>query len=131
MPWIEVIAVFIVSHVAGDFMLQTEWQATRKRHGSAPVPEQLRALTMHVLTYMVAFVPALVWLGTELSAAAVAVVAVAIASTHWAQDDGRALRAYIRTVKKSDPRPGDPLFTMIDQSLHLIVLFAIALAAGT
>ena len=27
MPWVEVFAVFIVAHLAGDFLLQTDWQA--------------------------------------------------------------------------------------------------------
>lgn len=130
MPWIEVLAVFLVCHVAGDFMLQTEWQATRKRHGAAPVGEQLRALTWHVATYMACFVPAFAWLFGELDAVTLALVAAGIAVTHWLQDDGRALRAYIRRVKKADPKPGESLYTLIDQSLHVIVLFGFALAAG-
>ena len=28
MPWVEVFAVFIVAHLAGDFLLQTDWRAT-------------------------------------------------------------------------------------------------------
>jgi hypothetical protein len=27
MPWVEVFVVFFVSHLVGDFALQTEWQA--------------------------------------------------------------------------------------------------------
>ena len=38
MSWVEVFAVLMVSHLAGDFLLQTEWQATHKFGGLAPRP---------------------------------------------------------------------------------------------
>ena len=33
MPWVEVFAVFFVSHQVGDYLLQTDWQAMHKRGG--------------------------------------------------------------------------------------------------
>src|SRR5215207_1947283 len=33
LTWFEVFAVFAVSHLVGDFALQTEWQARHKRGG--------------------------------------------------------------------------------------------------
>jgi hypothetical protein len=130
MPWVEVIVVFVVSHAAGDFLLQTEWQATRKRHGAARKPEQRRALLSHGLSYLACFVPALIWIGGERGAAAAVGTALAVAVPHVVQDDGRLLLAYSRAVKKASPTPGDPLFVMIDQSFHLVALFALALLVG-
>jgi hypothetical protein len=130
MPWVEVFAVLVVSHAVGDFLLQTEWQATRKRDRSVPAPERRRALAAHVATYTLAFVPALVWLAGENGAAGALAVGAAIAVAHALQDDGRLLAAYIRTVKHTEPRAGETLFTMVDQTLHLVVLFGLALLAG-
>lgn len=33
MAWIEVFALFVVSHAVGDYVLQTEFQAINKRGG--------------------------------------------------------------------------------------------------
>ena len=64
MPWPEIFAVFVVSHLVGDYLLQTEWQAHNKHGGLGPDPVRRRALLSHVATYGLAFVPALVWLAT-------------------------------------------------------------------
>ena len=67
MSWVDVLAVFIVAHMVGDYLLQTDWQAKNKRGGlSGGVA--LRALSAHVATYTLAFVPALIWIGGELGA---------------------------------------------------------------
>ena len=130
MPWVEVFAVFVVSHAAGDFLLQTEWQATRKRHGAAPRREQLRALLTHVASYTLCFVPALVWLADDVGAGGAVALGAALALTHGAQDDARALGWYVRRVKHTEPRPGEALFVMVDQTLHLLVLFLAAVIVG-
>ena len=62
MPWVEVFAVFVVSHLAGDYLLQTDWQAENKRGGLGGDPVARRALLSHVTTYTLAFVPAFIWL---------------------------------------------------------------------
>ena len=130
MPWVELIVVFVVSHAVGDFLLQTEWQATRKRHGAAASPEQRRALASHTVSYLCAFVPALIWVGSELGALEAVATGVAVALPHMIQDDGRLLLAYSGVVKKASPKPGEPLFMMIDQSFHLVALFGLALLVG-
>ena len=50
MPWVEIFAVLVVSHLAGDFLLQTEWQATHKRAGLGRDPVRRRALVAHAAT---------------------------------------------------------------------------------
>ena len=129
MSWVEVFAVFVVSHAVGDFLLQTEFQALHKRGGLGADRVARRALASHVLTYTLAFLPALIWLGGDQGAAAAVAVAVGVALPHGVQDDGRLLGAYARTVKHTDPEPG-MLMLAVDQSFHLVVLFALALAAA-
>lgn len=130
MEWVEVFAALVVSHLVGDFLLQTEWQATHKfgglRRGRAQAG---RALFTHVLTYTLCFVPAFVWLAGEIGWD-FAWVAALVAVPHLIQDDGRLLLGYIRRVKHSDAGPGDLVFVMADQSVHVVLLFGIALAAS-
>ena len=129
MPWIEVFAVFLVSHLVGDYLLQTENQATRKRNGLGRDPVARRALLSHVAMYTLAFVPALIWLGGEHSAGALALSALAIGAPHAVLDDGRAVAAWMRTVKKTEIKPGI-LAMMVDQTFHVLTLFALAVALG-
>ena len=63
--WVSVFASFLVAHMVGDYLFQTDWQARNKRGGlSGGVA--LRALATHVTTYTLAFLPALVWIGDVL-----------------------------------------------------------------
>jgi Protein of unknown function (DUF3307) len=129
MPWVEIFAVLVVSHLAGDFLAQTEWQAQNKYGGLGHRAESRRALRRHVLSYTLCFLPAFAWLLDPLGWAVCAVAAL-VAVPHLVQDDGRLLTAYLRRVKHSDANPGDPVYTAVDQSLHLLTLFAIALLAA-
>jgi hypothetical protein len=129
LPWVEVFAVLVVSHAAGDFLLQTEWQATNKRGGLNRSRERRRALLTHVLSYTLAFIPAAIWLAGDTKALALVGLVLGIALPHAVIDDGRALAAYVRAVKHVEPEPG-PLMMAIDQAAHLVILFALALAVG-
>jgi len=122
--------VLVVCHAVGDFLLQTEWQATHKRGGLGRDPVRRRALLAHVATYTLAFVPALAWLADDLGPGGVAALAAAVFVPHAVQDDGRLLSAYVRTVKHTEPAPG-MLMLAVDQCFHLVVLFGLALVAGT
>lgn len=129
MRWEEVFAVLLVCHLAGDFLLQTDWQAVHKRGGlSSGNPEARRALFSHVTVYTLVFVPAVAWIAAETSALAVALLAV-IFIPHLVQDDARVLVAWNRIVKRSSPQPGDFVYTAIDQSFHVVFLFGTALLA--
>ncbi len=131
MPWVEVFAVFLVCHLTGDFVLQTEWQATMKRGGLGDDAERRRALASHALTYTAAFVPALIWLAGDVGAAGVLGAAVAIAVPHAVQDDGRLVVRYAHRVKRLDPLELPAVMMMLDQSLHVVALFGLALLVGT
>lgn len=129
MSWVEVFIVLVVSHLAGDFLLQTEWQAINKYGGLGPDPERRRALFMHIVTYTLAFVPALVWIGIETDLLEAILIGLVIVIPHWIQDDGRLLDAYMLTVKglgKSSPG----LRIAVDQSFHVVALLFTALLVG-
>jgi hypothetical protein len=132
--WVEIFAVFVVSHALGDYLLQTDWQATKKRGGLGRDRIARKALLLHVGSYTLAFVPAGIWLADEgLGAACLALLAVGIYLPHMVQDDGRLLSAYIRGVKRCSEASAREIFTPVDQSFHLIVLFVTAVivnAAG-
>jgi hypothetical protein len=126
--WEEVFAVFLVCHLAGDFLLQTDWQAVNKRGGLGRNREARRALLSHVVVYTLVFIPAVIWIATEKSVLAVALLAV-IFLPHLVQDDARALIAWNRIVKRSYLPPGDPVYMAIDQAFHFVFLFGTALLA--
>jgi hypothetical protein len=128
-PWIEIFAVLVVCHLAGDFLLQTEWQATHKREGLGRDRERRRALVSHTISYTFAFAPALAWLAGDLGAGGTVALAAGIVVPHMVQDDGRLLSSYVRAVKHTEPAPG-MLMLAVDQSFHLLVLFGLAVAAG-
>ena len=128
MPWVEVFAVLVISHLTGDYIAQTEWQAIHKYGGLGRDAEARRALLAHVASYTLMFVPAFVWLADDLGAAVLAVIAL-VSLPHLVQDDGRLLVGYVRRFKRADVEPGDPLFMSIDQSFHMVLLFGIALLA--
>jgi uncharacterized protein DUF3307 len=126
--WIEIFGVFVVSHLAGDFLLQTEWQAARKRGGLGRDPVARRALLAHITTYTLAFVPALIWVSDDIGPWAIAIGAL-IAVPHLIVDDGRLLEEYMRRVKGVEPEPGYVLMA-VDQSIHIVMLFGAALLAA-
>lgn len=126
MNWVEVFAVLVVCHLVGDFLLQTDWQARFKENGLGPKPEHRRALTSHVISYMAAFVPALIWIGIETDALWALVIGVVIAIPHLIQDDRRLLDAYMARVKGlAESSPG--LRIAVDQAFHVVFLFGTAL----
>ena len=129
MPWTEIFAVFIVSHLVGDFLLQTDWQAAHKHGGLGPDPVRRRALLAHIATYGLAFVPGFVWLATDIGGW-IAVVAAGIILPHLVQDDGRLLTLYMRSVKRTQAATTDFIFIAVDQTLHIVALFAVALIAS-
>jgi hypothetical protein len=130
MSWVEVFAVLLVSHLTGDYLFQTEWQALHKRGGLGPDRESRRALAAHIATYTLAFVPAFVWLATDIGWAVVA-AAAAVALPHWIQDDGRLLAIYVRHVKGFEAADNPPVTAAVDQTFHFLALFALALVVGS
>jgi len=130
MAWVEVFAVFVVSHLVGDYLLQTDWQATHKRGGLGPDPRSRRALASHIFTYTLAYVPAFIWLAGDLGAELAVVVAL-VAVPHWIQDDGRLLTLYIRKVKGPEAAQNKTVAATADQSFHALALLLVSFLAGS
>jgi hypothetical protein len=126
--WVDVLAVFIVAHMVGDYLFQTDWQARHKRGGlSGGVA--LRALSAHVATYTLAFVPALIWIGGEVGAGWAVLAGALVALPHMVVDDSRIVRAYLAHVKRA-PGFDISLAASVDQSFHVLSLCLVALLVG-
>lgn len=131
MAWVEIFAVFFVSHLVGDYLLQTDWQARHKRGGLGGDPVARRALVRHIANYTLAFVPALVWLADDIGAAAAVGIGALIAIPHLIQDDGRVLAAYVGRVKGRTAVEEPSVMAAADQSFHMLALFLTALLAAS
>jgi hypothetical protein len=128
LAWPPLFAAFMVCHLGGDLLLQTEWQALTKVRGLGD-PEGRRALLAHASTYTLVYLPALAWIAAGRSAARAAGIAALIAAPHVLIDDGRFVRGWLRTVKHS-PEPAPSLRLMVDQSFHVVCLFGASVAAS-
>ena len=126
MTWSAVFIVFFVSHQLGDYLLQTEWQAMHKRGGLGRSPLATKALLSHTRNYAIGYVPAFIWISSGLGWNTLIVVA-AVVIPHLVQDDGRALRAYMRRVKGMDPDVNHTVAALVDQALHMVALLGAAL----
>jgi hypothetical protein len=129
MSFAQVTIVFFVSHLVGDFLLQTEWQAANKHGGLGRDPRSRFALFSHVIVYTLCFVPALIWVGADTGALAAVGLGAVIFLPHLVIDDGRLLNTYMLRVKRCSNPPPAGLTASVDQSLHLICLWATALLA--
>jgi hypothetical protein len=128
MSWAAVLLALIASHLVGDFLVQTEWQAVNKRGGLLDAGSR-RALIAHVIAYTAAFVPALVWIGFRTSPGRAVAVGAVVAIPHLLVDDGHFVRLWLRTVKRA-PDPSVALMVSVDQTFHFVCLVgAAALAA--
>jgi hypothetical protein len=128
MTWFAALLALLVAHAVGDVLFQTDWQALNKIRGLGD-PLSRRALAQHVTTYTVAFVPALVWIGTRTSAGRAVAVGALVAVPHLLIDDGRFVRLWLRRVKGVQ-RPGVGLTIAVDQAFHVVCLLGAALVAA-
>jgi hypothetical protein len=127
LSWVAVFDAFVVCHLVGDFLFQTDWQAKHKYGGLAGDPERRRALLSHLTTYTLAFLPALVWIGLETELWRAVLAAVVVFVPHLIQDDGRLLDAYMRRVKGPGSVASPGLRVACDQAFHVLALFGTAL----
>jgi hypothetical protein len=129
MTWYAVLLAFLVCHLTGDLLLQTEWQAITKVRGLGD-PEGRRALLRHGMTYTLAYLPALIWVAADRSVLGAIGVALLIAVPHVLVDDGHFTQVWMRDVKHA-PHPAPSLRLMVDQSFHVVCLLAAALIAAS
>ena len=129
MNWSATLLALLVSHAGGDVLLQTDWQAQNKAGGLGDDKVARRALSRHLATYTMAFLPALLWIGKHRGGGRAVSVGALVAVPHLVIDDGRLVRAWTRQVKHaSEPPPG--LLIAVDQSFHVLTLLGTALVAA-
>lgn len=129
MTWVEVLAAFLVAHMVGDYLLQTDWQARHKAGGLGGSRIAFRALTTHVATYTLAFVPACVWIGDERGVGWALLAGALVALPHLVVDDARVVRLYLREVKGVEGFDRG-LAGAVDQAFHVVSLCVVALLVG-
>jgi Protein of unknown function (DUF3307) len=129
MSWVEVFVGFVVAHLVGDYLVQTDWQARNKFRGLSNDPVARRALGTHVVTYTLTFVPVLVWIAHDLSVGWAVLAVVGVGLPHLVIDDGRPVRAYLHRVKGVDEIDRG-LAGSVDQTLHVVCLWALAMLIG-
>ncbi|MCW3029355.1 MAG: hypothetical protein JWN81_2566 [Solirubrobacterales bacterium] len=127
MTWASLFGVFLLSHLVGDFLLQTGWQATHKKHGLGRDPEARRALVWHGFVYTLAFVPAVVWVASESGIGAGVGAAALVLVPHVIIDDGTLVASWVRYVKHVEGTPSVVVRLGVDQSLHVLALAGVAL----
>jgi uncharacterized protein DUF3307 len=127
--WVSVLAGFLVAHMVGDYLLQTDWQARHKRGGLGGDPVARKALVSHVTTYTLAFLPAFIWIGVELDVAWAILAAILVYVPHLIIDDGRVVAFYLLRVKRADGL-NLGLAASVDQSFHVLSLFLAAMVIG-
>ena len=123
-------ADFFVSHHIGDYLLQTDFQALNKSGGLSDDDDARRALVNHALAYTAAFTPALLGVARRKSLPRALGIAALIALPHMAIDDGRLLDAYMRKVKHVQGDAEGSLRASVDQSAHIVCLWAAARLAA-
>ncbi len=129
MSWVSVFAGFLVAHMVGDYLFQTDWQARHKRHGLGGDSVARRALFAHVSTYTLAFAPALVWIASDLNVIWALAAAVLIYVPHLGIDDGRLVGFYLSRVKRVDGL-NLGVAASVDQSFHVLSLWLVAMLVG-
>ncbi|MGI8800693.1 MAG: DUF3307 domain-containing protein [Solirubrobacteraceae bacterium] len=130
MGWVAVFVAFAVSHMVGDYLFQTDWQACNKHGGLSRPGVSRRALCSHVATYTLAYVPALIWLAGNLGGWVVG-AALLIGVPHLVQDDGRLIGAYMARVKHLELGVHPSVDRAVDQSFHIVALFLLSLVVGS
>jgi hypothetical protein len=127
--WVSVLAGFLVAHMVGDYLLQTDWQARHKRGGLGGDAVARKALICHVTSYTLAFLPAFIWIGVELNVVWAIIAAILVYVPHLVIDDGRVVALYLRRVKRADGL-NLGLAASVDQSFHVLTLFLAAMVIG-
>lgn len=110
----------LLAHLAGDWLLQTEWQAVNKVHS-------WRALLTHIAIYHVIVLGVLVARFGFRDVYVYAVVVI-LAITHAVMDRQRFVEWWMRTMRHSVNRSSERwLMIVVDQSIHIILLGLAAL----
>lgn len=128
--WTERFADLLAAHALADFVLQTEQQALQKCGGLTGARCSRRALASHVAVYTLSCGGVLAGIAKSRGSSTAIKAAAAIAVPHAIVDDRRLLAGWMRAVKRTDPETMPTLSMVVDQSVHLICLWALARTLG-
>jgi len=112
---VSVFDSLLLAHLLGDWILQTEWQATNKQ-------SSWRAMFSHVVVYHLAILVAL-WLWYGFDQPLVYIVVAGLAVSHAILDRRWPVIALMRALRSSTS--GEPekwLLVVFDQCLHILLL---------
>ncbi len=104
-----------LGHLVGDWLLQNDWMARGKAQARLSA-----ACLAHCLLYTAALAPVLL---SHTKDARLAVALAAVFVSHWAIDWGDLARRWGRLLRQTD---SEAVRTVVDQTLHLCVLAALA-----
>lgn len=119
--------MLLLSHLTGDFLLQTDWQAEHKHGGLGTNGDARRALFTHLTTYTLTFIPAFIWIADGLGTGTAVATVGLIFLPHLLQDDGRLIGRYIALVKGPGAAQVPLVLVAVDQTFHFLALFGTAL----
>ena len=97
-----------LAHLVGDFIIQNDWMASRKKQDSW-------ACFVHVVTYLIPF------LLTDLSIWQILIIGV----QHYAQDRSHFVEWFMRKTGKAsfiEPPMGPWSVIIVDATLHLVFI---------
>jgi len=116
---LNVFSWLLLAHLVGDWLLQNDWMARGKRQGLFTL-----AGTVHFAVYTATAVGAL-WLSGAADGNPIVLLigAVVIFASHWLLDAAGIADRWVRLCRQSD---GESVRIMVDQTLHLLVLAALA-----
>lgn len=112
---VTIFEVLLMAHIAGDWLLQTEWQAQNK-------DRNWRAMLSHVLIYHAMVLGVL---GAKLGfrEPAVYTVVIALAVSHAVIDRSRSIAWITRTLRITVERASEKWLSIVtDQAIHLLLL---------
>lgn len=104
-----------VAHLAGDWLLQTDWQARNKERNWV-------ALLGHVAVYHL-LILAVLWLRLGIGNVRVYTVVFVLAVTHALMDRRWPFVGFLRAVRVIGPDPPQPwVLVLMDQAIHILLI---------
>ena len=110
---------------------------SKKRNSANPASSQARMTCAGRVPIFFAIVASLFPLGVGSDTALLRVmgpgvvwVAALIGIPHLLQDDGRFVTWFVYNIKGCDDQTAAEIFTPVDQSMHVLALFGLALVAA-
>ena len=129
MPWSEVFIVLLLSHLTGDFVLQTDWQAEHKHGGLGADGEPAGRSSRTSSPTRSRSCRRSSGSATSWAPGQPPRRSGGIFLPHLIQDDGRLIRRYIALVKGQGATQVPLVLIAVDQTFHFLDLFGTALLA--